>query len=56
MQISVNLLRNVDHGKVIAESTIVHGGRTMTVVESNVRDEGGRLLCIVTSTHVAVAR
>jgi uncharacterized protein (TIGR00369 family) len=56
VQISVNLLRNVDKGKVIAESTIVHGGRTLTVVESKVRDEAGRLLCVVTSTHVAVAR
>ena len=51
VQISVNLLRNVDKGKVIAESTIVHGGRTLTVVESKVRDEAGRLLCVVTSTH-----
>lgn len=56
VQISVNLLRNVDHGKVISESRIVHGGRTLTVVESRVRDEGGRLLCIVTSTHVAAPR
>lgn len=56
VQISVNLLRNVDKGKVISESRIVHGGRTLTVVESRVRDESGRLLCIVTSTHVAVTR
>jgi uncharacterized protein (TIGR00369 family) len=56
VQISVNLLRNVDKGKVVSESRIVHGGRTLTVVESRVRDEGGRLLCIVTSTHVAVPR
>lgn len=56
VQISVNLLRNVDRGKVVSESRIVHGGRTLTVVESRVRDEGGRLLCIVTSTHVAVPR
>ena len=56
VQISVNLLRNVNQGKAIAESIIVHGGRTLTVVESRVRDDAGRLLCIVTSTHVAVAR
>jgi uncharacterized protein (TIGR00369 family) len=53
VQISMNLLRNTDQGKAIAESRIVHRGRTMTVVESKVRDEGGRLLCVVTSTHVA---
>ena len=41
VQISVNLLRNINKGKAIAESTIVHGGRTLTVVESKVRDEAG---------------
>ncbi len=56
VQISVNLVRNVDRGKVISESRIVHGGRTLTVVESRVCDDDGRLLCIVTSTHVAVPR
>ena len=56
VQISVNLLRNIDHGKAISESRIVHRGRTLTVVESKVRDEDNRLLCIVTSTHVAVPR
>lgn len=53
VQISMNLLRNTDHGKAITESRIVHRGRTMTVVESKVHDDSGRLLCIVTSTHVA---
>lgn len=56
VQISVNLVRNVDHGRAISESRIVHTGRTLTVVESRVRDDEGRLMCIVTSTHVAVAR
>lgn len=49
----MNLLRNTDRGKAITESRIVHRGRTMTVVESKVHDERGRLLCVVTSTHVA---
>lgn len=53
VQISVNLLRNTDRGKAISKSRIVHRGRTMTVVESRVHDDAGRLLCIVTSTHVA---
>lgn len=56
VQISVNLLRNTDHGKAISESRFVQRGRTLTVVESRVRDEDGRLLCIVTSTHVAIPR
>jgi len=53
VQISVNLLRNTDRGKAISESRIVHRGRTMTVVESRIHDDAGRLLCIVTSTHIA---
>ncbi len=56
VQISVNLVRNTNKGKAISESRIVHAGRTLTVVESRVSDEGGRLMCIVTSTHVAVPR
>lgn len=56
VQISVNLVRNVDHGKAISESVFLHRGRTMMVVESKVRDEDGRLLCVVTSTHTLIAR
>ncbi len=56
VQISTNLLRNVNQGKAVSESRMVHRGRTMTVVESKVRDGDGRLLCVVTSTHVAPAR
>jgi len=53
VQISMNLLRNTDNGKAVSESRMLHRGRTMTVVESKVRDGDGRLLCVVTSTHVA---
>ncbi|MDP9237857.1 MAG: PaaI family thioesterase [Chloroflexota bacterium] len=53
VQISMNLLRNTNRGKATAESRMVHRGRTMTVVESKVHDDDGRLLCIVTSTHIA---
>jgi uncharacterized protein (TIGR00369 family) len=52
IQISVNLLRNTDHGKAISESRLLHRGRSLTVVESRVTDADGRLLCVVTSTHV----
>lgn len=55
IQISTNLLRNTDHGKIISESRIVHGGRRMMVVESTVKDEDGRLLATVTSTHMVAA-
>ena len=52
VQISSNLLRNTDRGKVIATARIVHKGRTMMVVESEVRDDRDRLLAVVTSTHL----
>jgi uncharacterized protein (TIGR00369 family) len=56
VQISANLMRNTDHGKAIAEAKLVHKGRTMMVVEASVRDEEGRLLAIVNSTHIVKAR
>ena len=56
VQISANLMRNTDRGKAIAEAKVVHKGRTMMVVESTVRDEGGRLLARISSTHIVKAR
>ena len=56
IQISANLLRNTDRGKAIADARIVHKGRTMLVVESKVRDDRGRLLAIVNSTHLVGRR
>jgi acyl-coenzyme A thioesterase PaaI-like protein len=56
VQISANLLRNTDRGKAITTSRIVHKGRTMMVVESDVRDDRDRLLAVVTSTHLVVQR
>lgn len=52
IQISANLLRNTDRGKVTATARIIHRGRTMMVVESEVRDDRERLLAMVTSTHL----
>jgi uncharacterized protein (TIGR00369 family) len=52
IQISMSLIRNTNESKAISESRFVHRGRSIVVVESKVRDEAGRLLCIVTSTHV----
>jgi uncharacterized protein (TIGR00369 family) len=56
VQVSSSLLRNTDHGKVIAESRVVHAGRTMMVCEGEVKDEADRLLCTVTTTHLVVKR
>ena len=44
IQISMNLIRNTNTGDAISESRFLHRGRTLVVVESRVRDEGGRLL------------
>lgn len=55
VQISANLMRNTDRGKAVAEARVVHKG-TMMVVESSVRDDEGRLLAIVNSTHLVKAR
>jgi uncharacterized protein (TIGR00369 family) len=52
VQISVNLFRNTDHGKIRAEARLTHGGRMMMVVDSTVKDEDGRLLAKVTTTHL----
>lgn len=56
VQVSSSLLRNTDRGKVIAQSRVVHAGRTMMVCEGNVKDDAGRLLCTVTTTHLIVKR
>lgn len=55
VQISMNLLRNTDHGTVFTETKLVHTGRRMMVAESRITDEDGRLLATMTSTHM-VAR
>lgn len=52
IQISMSLIRNTNQSKAISESRFIHRGRSIVVVDSKVRDEAGRLLCIVTSTHV----
>lgn len=52
IQISTNLIRNTDRGTVFSETRLVHSGRNIMVAESTVRDEAGRTLCIVTSTHM----
>ena len=56
IQLSTNFLRNTNHGTVRAEATPVHRGRTTMVVETRVSDAGGRLLIVVTTTHLLVGR
>jgi uncharacterized protein (TIGR00369 family) len=56
IQISANLIRNTDHGRITATAEVVHSGRTTQVVQTTVTDEDGRLLAVVTTTHVVVRR
>ena len=56
IQLSTNLIRNTDHGTVRAEAIPVHRGRTTMVVETRVSDAAKRLLMVVTTTHLFVAR
>ena len=56
IQLSTNFLRNTNHGTVRAEATPVHRGRTTMVVETRVSDADGRLLIVVTTTHLLVGR
>ena len=56
VQLSANILRNTDHGWITATAVARHGGRSMQVVETQVTDEDGRLLAVVTTTHMVVVR
>jgi uncharacterized protein (TIGR00369 family) len=56
IQLSTNFLRNTNQGTVRAESTPVHRGRTTMVVETRVSDSAGRLLIVVTTTHLFVGK
>lgn len=54
IQVSVNLIRNADHGRITADARVLHGGRTTQIVETSVTDEEGRLMAKVTTTHMVV--
>ena len=49
--ISSQIVSNVQQGVIRAEAAVVHGGRTLVVVETRVSSAEGRLLALVTSTH-----
>ena len=56
VQLSANLIRNVNHGTLTAEALPVHKGRTTVVVQSTVKDDQGRLLATVTATQIVPSR
>ncbi len=56
IQLSANFIRNTNHGTVTAVAVPVHRGRTTMVVETRVSDADGRVLMVVTTTHMFVGR
>lgn len=56
VQLSVSLLGNTGEGTLTAEARPLHRGRTMIVMETEVRDSRQRRLAVVTTTHLVLAR
>jgi 1,4-dihydroxy-2-naphthoyl-CoA hydrolase len=56
IQLSANLIRNTNTGKLIAEAIPLHRGRTSMVMQTTVRDEQGRVMAVVTATLLVLDR
>jgi 1,4-dihydroxy-2-naphthoyl-CoA hydrolase len=56
IQMSANLMRNTNTGKLIAEAVPLHKGRTSMVMQTTVRDEQGRAMAVVTVTLLVLRR
>lgn len=52
-QVDFHQVSNTNRGKLIAEARIVHRGRTILVVQTNVKDDQGKLLATMTTTQLA---
>lgn len=56
IQVSANLVRNTDRGRIRAVATPLHRGRATVVIQGRVTDEEGRLLAVVTVTQLVPGR
>jgi 1,4-dihydroxy-2-naphthoyl-CoA hydrolase len=56
IQLSANLIRNTNTGKLIAEAVPLHRGRTSMVMQTTVRDEQGRVMAVITATLLVFDR
>jgi 1,4-dihydroxy-2-naphthoyl-CoA hydrolase len=56
IQLSANLIRNTNTGKLIAEAVPLHRGRTSMVMQTTVRDEQGRVMALITATLLVFDR
>ncbi len=54
IQLSANLIRNTNTGKLIAEAIPLHKGRNTIVMQTTVKDESGRLIAVVTVTQLVL--
>jgi len=52
---STNLMRGVREGEVTGETRPLHAGRTVIVVQTDLRDGEGRLVAQVTQTQAVLA-
>ena len=52
VQMSAQLVANTNSGRAIARATLISAGRSVMAAETRVTDESGRLLLLLTSTHV----
>lgn len=52
---STNFLRGVRSGSVTASSTCLHKGRTTIVVDTELRDDAGKLVARVTQTQAVLS-
>jgi uncharacterized protein (TIGR00369 family) len=51
---ATNMIRAVRDGNVLGESRPLHGGRTIIVVQTELRDGSGRLVAQVTQTQAVL--
>ena len=52
VQLSTNLVANIDHGDARAEATITSAGRSLIVTHTRVTDDDDRPLLLQTGTHL----
>jgi uncharacterized protein (TIGR00369 family) len=51
VQMNAHLIANISEGRAIARAQLLSSGRSLLVAETRVRDEAGKLLIVLTSTH-----
>jgi uncharacterized protein (TIGR00369 family) len=52
VQMSAQLVANTNSGRAIANATLISAGRSVMAAETRVTDESGKVLLLLTSTHV----